>query len=49
MLVEFEQNCIVQTTRNSELFDKKIRVFKNRFGQSVDATSEDVSVTETIV
>ena len=30
MLVEFEQNCMVQTTQNFELFDKKI-VFFNAF------------------
>ena len=27
MLVEFEQNCMVQTTRNFELFDQKNGVF----------------------
>ena len=27
MLVKFEQNCIVQTTRNFELFDKKKKDF----------------------
>ena len=47
MLVEFEQNRMVQTTRKFELFDKK-RVFKNLFWQSVDAILEHVSVTKTI-
>ena len=36
-LVEFEQNCVVHTTRNFKLFE------------SVDAIFEDVSVAETIV
>ena len=27
MLVKFEQNCVVQTTRNLELFDKKKKLF----------------------
>ena len=34
MLVKFEQNCMVQTTRNLELFDKKkkkTKTKKNRF------------------
>ena len=48
MLVKFEQNCMVQTTRNFELFDKKAG-FCNDFWQRVDAILEDVSVTETIV
>ena len=44
MLVKFEQNCIVRTIQNFELFDKKI---VNHFWQSVDAILEDISVTET--
>ena len=48
MLVEFEQNCMVHTTQNLELFDKKL-LFLNYFWQCVDAILEDVSVTETIV
>ena len=48
MLVKFEQNRMVQTTRNFELYDKKSE-FLNHFWQSADATLEDVSVTETIV
>ena len=43
MLVEFEQNHMVQTTWNFELFDKKMI---NHFWQSVDATLEDFSVTK---
>ena len=46
MLVKFEQNCVVVTTQNFELFDKKM---VNHFWQSVDAILEDVSGTETIV
>ena len=49
MLVKFEQNRMVQTTWNLELFDKKKIVFYNHFGQRNDAILEDVSVTETIV
>ena len=56
MLVEFEQNRMVQTTRNFELFfqknktkHKKKRVFEIHFWQSVDAILEDVSVAETLV
>ena len=30
MLVEFEQDCIVQTTRNFELFDKKKQTNKEK-------------------
>ena len=48
-MVKFEQNCMVQTTRNFGFFDKKNRVFKNHFWQSVDTILEDVSVAETIV
>ena len=43
MLVKFEQNRIVQITRNFELFDK------NACWQSVDAFQMDVSVAEAIV
>ena len=52
MLVKFEQNCMVQTTRNYEFFfkqQKKNRFFKNYFWQSVDAILEEISVAETIV
>ena len=42
MLVKFEQNRIVQTTQNVEIFDKK---YDNHF----DAILKDVSATETIV
>ena len=48
MLVEFEQNRMVQTTRNFELFDKN-RVFYNHFWQRVDAILEDIYVAEIIV
>ena len=48
MLVEFEQNCMVQTIQNCELFDKKKKMV-NHFWQSVDAIFKDVSVIETIV
>ena len=46
MLVEVEQNRMVLTIQNSELFHKEI---VNHFEQSVNAILEDVSVTETIV
>ena len=49
MLVEFEQNRMVQTTRNFELFDKKSGFLKKHFWQSIDAILEDVSAAETIV
>ena len=42
MLVKFEQNCMVQTTWNFELFDKKPGFLKNIFWQSVDALLEDI-------
>ena len=45
MLVKFEQNRMVQTIQNFELFDKKKMV--NHFWQSIDAILEDVSMTET--
>ena len=47
MLVKFEQNRTVQTTRNFELFDKK----KNQVFVTiwVDAILEDISVAEIIV
>ena len=53
MLVKFEQNCMVQITRNCELFDKKPGLKKKKkkkkhFRQSVDPILEDVSVTKTI-
>ena len=48
MLVKFEQNRKVQTTRNFKLFDKKW-AFYNLFWQTVDAILENVSVNEIIV
>ena len=49
MLVKFEQNRMVQTTQNFELFDKN-KVFWNNFWQSDGAILEDYfSVAETIV
>ena len=35
MLVQFEQNRVVQTTRNYELFDKKIGFFKTIFDKAL--------------
>ena len=59
MPVKFEQNRMVQSTRNFVLFDQKKKkkkkkkkksvFFKTIFSQSVDAILEDVSVAETIV
>ena len=50
MLVKFEQNRMVQTTRNFEIFDKKLSFFfLNHFCQSFDVILEDVSVAKTIV
>ena len=50
MLVKFEQNHMVQTTRNFELFDKKKTGFLyDHFRQNVDAILKDVSVPEIIV
>ena len=58
MLAKFEQNRVVQTTRNFELFDNnnnnnnnKIFFFflNNHFWQRVDVILEDVSVAEIIV
>ena len=43
MLVKFEQNCMVETTKNFEPFDKEPGV-KKQFWQSVHATLENVSV-----
>ena len=49
MLVKFEQNLMIQTTRNFELFDKKKNGFViTIFWQSVDAILEDISVAEVI-
>ena len=48
MLVKFEQNRMVHTTRKFELFDKS-RGFYNHLWQRVDANLEDVSVAEIIV
>ena len=51
MLMKFEQNPMVQTTQNFELFDKKKKkkVIYNHFWQRVDAILEDFSVVEIIV
>ena len=49
MLVKFEQNRIVQTTQNFELFWQKTGFYNNNFWQRVDAILEDVSVAEIIV
>ena len=49
MLVKFEQNRMVQSTQNVELFDKKKKQKKTLFWQWVDAILEDVSVAETII
>ena len=46
MLGKFEQNRMVRTTQNFELFWHKM---VNHFWQSVDAILEVVSVTKTIV
>ena len=45
MLVKFEQNRIVQTTRNYEFFDKK-KAFFRPFWQSFEVL-KDISVAET--
>ena len=47
MLEKFEQNHMVRTIQNFELFDKKKMV--NHFKQSIDAILEDVPVIETII
>ena len=47
MLMKFEQNRMIQTVRNFELFDKKKMV--NKFGKSVDSNLEDAFVAKTIV
>ena len=49
MLVKFEKNRMVQTTRNFEFYWQKKKVFYNHFWQRVDAILEDVSVAEIIV
>ena len=49
MLVKFEQNHMVQTTQNFELFDKKKWSFYDHFWQRGDAILEDVPVAEIIV
>ena len=46
MLVKFEQNRMVGTIQNFEVFHKKI---VNHFWQCVEAILKDVFVTETIV
>ena len=48
MPVKFEQNRMVQTARNFELFERKPGFFYNHFWQRVDAILEDVSVAEII-
>ena len=48
MLVEFEQNRMVRTIQNCELFHTHKKMV-NHVWQSGDAILEDVSVTETIV
>ena len=48
MQAKFEQKCMIQTTRNFELFEKKTQVFKNNSWQSVDAILEGVSVAEKV-
>ena len=45
ILVKFERNRMVQTIQNFVFFWQKMF---NKFWQSVDASLEDVSVTETI-
>ena len=35
MLVEFEQHCMVQTTRNFQRFDKKPGSFKTIFDKAL--------------
>ena len=49
MPVKFEQNRMVQTTRNFNIFDKKTVFSLKHFWQSVDAIFENVSLAETIV
>ena len=56
MLVKFEQNRMVQTTRNFEFFARGFLTKKNgffflykHFWQRVDAILENVSVAEIIV
>ena len=46
MLVKFEQNRMVRTIQNFELWQKWLTM---HFWPSVDAILQDVSVTETIV
>ena len=46
ILVKFEQNRMVRTIQNFELFRKEI---VNHIWQSVDAILKDVAVTKTIV
>ena len=48
VLVKFEQNRMIQTTQNFELFDRN-NLKKKHFWQNVEAILEDVSVAETIV
>ena len=49
MLVKFEQNGMVQTAQNFELFEQKTGFFYNHFWQRVDAILEDVPVAKIIV
>ena len=48
MLVKFVPNCMVQTTRNFELFDKKA-FFKIIFNKALNAILKNVSEDEIIV
>ena len=47
MLVKFEQTCMVQTTQNFELFDKK--TFFKPFLTKSERHLENISVAETTV
>ena len=49
MLVKFQQNRMVQTTRNFESFLTKRKGFQNHFRQIIDTILNDVSVDETII
>ena len=48
MLLKFEQNRMVQTTQNFELFDKNRVFYKLFFFFLTDAIVEDVSEAETL-
>ena len=47
MLVKFEQNRMVQTTRNFEFFDKKLGFFITTFDKML-TPSEDVTVAKIV-